>query len=127
MTEGKQTVLWTKAFLKCFDKVLDDYPRSREDVRGLVDELPVTYQRGDTYPGIIPQVRKMRLPLQKYKIGTSGGLRLIFMVVNQLFLPTFIYAKKHVYKESTVKETIKTAQREILNELRETNRTGETE
>lgn len=127
MTDGKQAVLWTKAFIKYFDKALDNYPRSREDVRELVDGLPATHQRGDTYPDITPQVKKMRLPLQKYKIGTSGGLRLIFMLVNQLFLPIFIYAKRHVYKEAAVKKSIKIAQREILDELRETSRAEETE
>lgn len=118
-----KTVVWTDIFRKNFEKVLDSYPRSREDTRELIDNLPTTHQKGDIYPGINPQARKIRFPLKNYKIGVSGGLRLIFMVMEQCFLPILLYAKKALDKESVVKKSIITAQSEILAELRATNAT----
>lgn len=112
------SVYWSAYFSKLFDKVLSAYPHSKESVRTTINALPEAPEQGDIYPGINPHVRKTRIALKEYKIGKSGGLRLIFMALQALIVPVLIYAKRQEYKEGEIKNMVKTAQREILLEVR---------
>lgn len=118
----------TRTFNAAFDRALKSYPLSVTATQSAIDSLPNDSDRGDPYPGLKVQVRKLRLPLKAYRIGKSKGLRLIYMVLpdKQCLLPVYIYKKGHLQQESDVRDNIRVALRAILTELEaETKRPGQ--
>lgn len=76
---------------------------------------------GDRIPGFGDSfhLRKLRLGLKEYKIGASGGVRVVFMVHEEkkLVVPISCYKKGTYKRESQKINAIKESLRDILGEL----------
>lgn len=108
-------IFWSKSFQRAFDKALKKYPASTDTTRNSIDALAENPSQGDIYPGIVPESRKLRLPLKAYNIGKSDGLRCIITVLPEEVIPVFVY-KKSTLKEHEVVALVKQHLREILLE-----------
>lgn len=109
----------TKAFENSAKKVFKLYPLSQKALNKAIDDLPITHLLGDIYPAIVPQVRKLRLPLKEYRIGKSGGARIIYASGKRFILPVMLYYKGQYGQEVSVKKAIIEQLRNVLLEHKE--------
>ena len=81
-----------------FDKKLESlerkYPRTTDEVLGLVDQLELDQRPGQRVPGVGYAIYKVRLPNRAARRGKSGGFRVIYYAQfsNRVTLLT-IYSK----------------------------------
>ena len=111
-------VKWTKTFAKSYEDILKKYPKSKEEIEKFIDTIDVKFEMADIYPGIVPEVRKLRIALRSYNIGKSAGVRLICAKFSKIYIPIFIYKKGQFKKESDVINYVKNALRSLIVELR---------
>lgn len=110
-----------KIFTSREKTVLKKYPDSSSIISATIESLLENPMQGNPYPGFGDiNVRKTRIALSEYKLGTSKGLRLVFLYIQEksVIVPLHIY-KKGTLKEQQVKEEIKTALREVIKEIEE--------
>lgn len=110
---------WTKAFQNAFSRALSSYPLAADDVKCAIRELTTAPERGAIIPGLAATLRKLRIPLKRYSIGKSHGLRLLYIVRNQpaAVIPVYIYKKGRPQKESDVRENVRGALKAVHDEL----------
>lgn len=67
-----------------FDKQLEGlerkYPKTTDEVEGLIDQLELDQRPGQRVPGVGYTVYKVRLPNRAARRGKSGGFRVIYYV-----------------------------------------------
>jgi hypothetical protein len=105
-----------------FEKQLKDiylkYSRAKDHIESVINNL--TPQHGDNCTGYGGnQIRKLRIGLKSYKIGKSGGLRLLFLVLppKVWIIPINIYSKVGFRSEEKVKSETKEALKQVLKEI----------
>ncbi|GEB79237.1 hypothetical protein DDE01_06520 [Desulfovibrio desulfuricans] len=113
----KRKVLRTEAYIASERKALKPYQLSQQATHTAINSLAEGEPQGDVYPGITPALRKVRLPLSEYKIGKSGGLRLLFMISEKLFLPVFLYFKGQFAHEHEIKKAVREQLKKVLAEM----------
>lgn len=114
----------TESFARVLEKCLKQYPLSKQDIQDYIaKDCEPDADQGDRcqgYGGI--DVRKLRIPLEKYRLGKSHGLRLLYLVEQtekgQSVLPFFMYKKGYFSKESHAMADAKKVLKETLLELR---------
>ncbi len=107
------------SFRSKLEAIFKKYPFAQKDIERLLAELISNPLVGDVIPGFSQnQVRKIRIPLKKYGIGKSKGLRLIFLVnpVGKKITKLHIYAKMQYKGEAEVIASVKNALKELLGE-----------
>lgn len=107
-------------FSRQLKELLDTYSKSKKDIESDIADIITTPIQGDRVPGFSTlHVRKTRLPLKEYDIGKRGGLRLVYMVNDELkwILMIAIYSKKGYKKESVVQRMVKDNLKSILSSL----------
>ncbi|MFI3272056.1 MAG: hypothetical protein R3Y11_08165 [Pseudomonadota bacterium] len=109
----------TDAFEHSAKKTLKPYPLSRKAIDVAIEDICKNPNVGDVYPGFSPAMRKIRFPLKEYKIGKSGGMRLIFTVTPKFLVPILLYFKGQFSHEHDVQETLKVQMKTIIHEIRE--------
>ena len=113
----------TESFLRVLEKCLKHYPLSKQDTEDYIKkDFESDADQGDRCPGYGEiEVRKLRISLEKYKLGKSHGLRLLYLVERtekgQSVLPFFIYKKGFFAKESQAVADAKRVLKEALLEL----------
>jgi len=99
------------SFRKSLKEIFKKYPNSRNDIEAELDKLKKNPLKGEIIPGFTSyQLRKIRLPLKKYKIGKRKGLRVICLVNVQEKKITLL----HIYSKMQYKneeEVIKKSKR----------------
>ena len=108
-------------FTRELEEVCGRFPLSARDIRAVIDTLPSHPDAGDVYPGLktlIP-ARKLRIALKAYKIGRSGGLRLIYATHEEKrrVLPLHLYKKGGHGGEKEVRAQIQKRLKLALAEL----------
>ena len=105
----------------CFSRLLKDilkkFPKSESSVLGLLATLSRNPMQGDRMPGFAPMhLRKLRAGLPEYRIGKSGGLRVIYMLHESRPEPLFVtvYYKGDYSSEHDVVALVKSNLRAIL-------------
>lgn len=89
-------------------------------IQEAIFSLQTNPTRGNIYPGFGEiTVRKVRIPLPEYRLSSSKGLRLIFLVSKEknCIVPISIYKKGAFKREYQVKKRIKDNLKEILKEI----------
>jgi len=108
------------SFRKSLKEIFKKYPNSRNDIEAELDKLKKNPLKGEIIPGLTSyQLRKIRLPLKKYKIGKRKGLRVICLVNVQEKKITLlhIYSKMQYKNEEEVIKKVKEALKELKGEL----------
>ncbi len=108
------------SFRKSLKEIFKKYPNSRNDIEAELDKLKKNPLKGEIIPGFTSyQLRKIRLPLKKYKIGKRKGLRVICLVNVQEKKITLlhIYSKMQYKNEEEVIKKVKEALKELKGEL----------
>ncbi len=108
----------------CFNRLLKDilkkFIKSKQTILVLLASLSLRPSGGDRIPGFAPfDLRKVRFGLPEYRIGKSGGLRVIYMVHPSRVIPLFIsiYFKGDYRSEHDVVALVKSNLKEILETL----------
>jgi len=99
--------------------IFKKYPNSQKDIETELSNLAKKPMAGNAIPGFSPnQIRKLRIPLKKYNIGKSNGLRIIYLVDprNNRITKLHIYCKKQYRGEQEVKENVRNALKELKGE-----------
>lgn len=98
-----------ETFQSRFKRLLSSYPNSNNSVIDNILGLSIN-QLGDRYPGFNDLiVMKTRIGLPEYGIGKRGGLRFIYLIIQdkKLIVPIYLYEKTQFKKEKLVKGNIK--------------------
>ena len=113
----------TVSFSRALDHALTNYCHSTERIKEYIKEvLPAKPDEGELVPGFQGlEVRKVRIPLKEYKIGKRGGLKLYYLVKDDLIIPLYIYPKKKNYSEAEIKQKAYSLLKSILEELKNCN------
>ena len=115
----------TESFLRVLEKCLKNYPQSKQEIEDYIRKgFAADVDNGDPCTGYGgAAVRKLRIPLKKYRLGKGHGLRLLYLVEQtekgQSVLPFFMYKKGFFSKEVHAMADAKKALKEPLQELRE--------
>lgn len=92
------------------DQLLKNSPRAKSDIEAAWRSLCEEPRQADRVAGLGPiDLRKARWPLKSYRIGSSGGLRIVFLIIearNQI-LPLTLWQKKDLTNEKDVVALIK--------------------
>ena len=77
-------------------RFLKNRPLARKDIDNALRSLVNNPKQGDRYPGIVPDLYKARWPLKSYRIGNSGGLRIVYVLEEnkKCVLPISLWQKK---------------------------------
>ena len=91
-------IYYPACFKNQLDKILKKYKNSAESIIGFIKSLAKNPSQGDRIPrfGVV-HLRKLRVPLKKYRIGKSGGLRVIYMIgenCNTIFMVAIYFEKR---------------------------------
>lgn len=113
-------VVRLSAFARQLSALCKQYPLAEQALDNEISALGHNPGCGVAYPGFHPfQVRKHRLGLRAYRMGTSKGLRLIFLYhaeKNRVY-PLVIYKKGQVRSEHEVKKMIVQQLQLLLEDL----------
>ena len=99
---------------------LKNRPLARTDIEAAFKSFQENPRQGDRIPGIgALDIRKARWPLKSYRIGSSGGLRIIFVIQEEkkVILPITLWQKKDRTNESDVVAHVKKRLRETIEAL----------
>ena len=78
-------------------QLLKNRPLAKTDIEAALESFRENPRQGDRIPGIsVLDIRKARWPLKSYRIGNSGGLRIIFVIQEEkkVILPITLWQKK---------------------------------
>jgi len=103
-------------FKNNLEVIFSKYPNSKKDIETALGSLIKNPRVGDIIPGFAPmELRKLRLPLKKYNLSKSRGLRVIFLVDHgrKRITKLFIYSKSEYRGEKEVREKLDIALREL--------------
>lgn len=118
-------VIQTQAFKRTVAEVLRHYPNSKSFIADyLENQLPFKYKEGTLISSKDGQdIYKIRLPLQDYKIGKSGGLRLLALalLVHDKLVPIVLYSKKQHPGAAVNTTWVKEKLKETIAELKDNN------
>lgn len=92
------------------DKLIKKYKNSKEELEKHIKSIVTNPIQGDRilrFQGL--HIRKLRMPLKEYKLGKSGGVRVIYMVdtTHKWVLMIAIYSKKSNNSEKAIQTMIK--------------------
>jgi hypothetical protein len=109
----------TFVFKRILDEVLDAYPLDADSVYDYLNNLSAKFPAGDRCPGYGMEVRKLRIPLPRYRFSASKGLRLLVLKLEQAdsLLPLVVYKKGRFKRENEAIAWTKSKLREILQEV----------
>lgn len=108
------------SFERHLKSIIKKYPLSESAIRAELTALVNNPEQGDVYPGFSPyQIRKFRIGLKAYRIGSSGGLRLIFIhhQPKALVVPVVIYKKGIPTAEHEIRRLVLDSLHDILRDL----------
>jgi len=107
-------------FTSQLEDILKKFTNSKKDIENEINNLSNNPLQGERVVGLGQlHVRKLRLPVKKYNIGKSKGLRVIFMVNEdkyKLFM-ICIYFKGDYQSEQQVISLIKNTLRKHIQAL----------
>jgi len=100
-------------------KIIRKFQNSEDDIEKYINSLSKNHQQGDQIQMGTHHVRKIRIPLKAYKVGKSGGLRLIVLIKenSKKVVPIAIFHKGDINKDGEAKTLIREQLKEILKEL----------
>jgi mRNA-degrading endonuclease RelE of RelBE toxin-antitoxin system len=106
-----------QTFQKCIKHLKKKFPRIKDDLYSLFQNLQKDPQIGDPIPGWHRKIWKVRVPSKDLKKGKSGGFRVIYAWTGgqPILYPLFIYFKGE--KEDITKEEIENLLRKLFLEL----------
>ena len=103
------------------DQFLKNRPLAKVDIEAAFKSFQENPRQGDRIPGIgTLDIRKARWPLKSYRIGNSGGLRIIFVIREEkkIILPITLWQKKDMTNERDVVAHVKKRLKETIEILR---------
>lgn len=103
--------------MAAFDKAHAKHPHAKEETRRYINALGDQPTKGTrcTYIDNTVDIYKIRSPLKSYSIGTSNGMRCLYIAFSCV-IPIFIY-KKGTMKEQDVLKSTKANLRAIMQEI----------
>ena len=112
-------VVRTDVFGGDLKAIFKKYKKSSSSIEAFLDSLAENPQ-GDRIPGFAEvHLKKARIPLKEYRIGESGGLRLVYLLIPEKFkiVPVHIYSKSAYKGEQKVVANVRRNLRMIFQEL----------
>ena len=102
---------------------LKNRPLAAKDIDTALKSFQANPKQGDRVPGIVPDLFKARWPLKSYRIGNSGGLRIIYVLQEEkrVILPITLWQKKDMPNEREVIAHIKTRFKATVEALKAAN------
>ncbi len=107
----------------CFNhqlkKLIKKYKNSAKNINKDIDSIVKKPIQGDRIPRFGElHLRKLRIPLKEYKIGKSGGLRLIYLlnITENWIIMIAVYSKTDYKSEHSVQTMIKENLKSIKEE-----------
>lgn len=107
------------AFPRLLRTLLKKYPRCEKFLESSLSELASKPQQGDLVPGMGDVgLRKLRLPLEGYDIGKSGGIRIFWIAPPDSDKLVFVavYTKKDHKHEHDRLKLVRQALKELLDD-----------
>ena len=101
-------------------QLLKNRPLARKDVEQALESLSADPKQGVRYPGIVPDLFKARWPLKSYRIGNSGGLRIVYVLdePGKSLLPITLWQKKDYTDERRAIAHVKQRIKDTLEALK---------
>lgn len=110
-----------ECFTRQLDKLISKFKNSKKTIVKQIDSiLKKPLSASVRIPGFGElHMRKLRLGLKEYRIGKSGGIRIIYMidVSNKWILMVSAYFKRDNKTEREIQSMIKENLKSILNSL----------
>ena len=104
------------SFNSQLNKFIKKYPKEKENLIIIINNLnPQKASRMQGFGNV--EVYKMRVPLKKYKISKSNGLRIIFIVFKNIIIPFALYQHSEFHDFKDEKKYIIEKFNKILEEL----------
>ncbi|MFQ5715373.1 MAG: type II toxin-antitoxin system RelE/ParE family toxin [Candidatus Scalinduaceae bacterium] len=97
-------------FTHQLEKLIKKYKKSEKSIIKQIDSILNNPFQGNRIPGFgNAHMRKVRIPLKEYGIGRSGGIRIIYIVVedNNKMLMVAIYTERDYKTENSVQSMIR--------------------
>ena len=106
-----------QTFQKCIRHLKKKFPRIKDDLLILFQDLQKDPQIGDAIPGWNRKVWKIRIPSRDLKRGKSGAFRVIYAWASgdRILYPLFVYFKGE--KEDITKAEIEGLLKKLFLEL----------
>jgi len=110
-------------FQNQLDNLLKKYINSRSDVINILNTLLTKPGQGDKLSGLTGFVEgfdiyKLRIPLKRYNIGSSGGLRLIYGIheTRRILIMICIYTERE-HTNQKIKELIRGNLKAVIDSI----------
>ena len=106
------------------ERLLKNRPLAKKDIDAALKSFADNPRQGDRIPGISAlEIRKARWPLKSYRIGSSGGMRFIYIVQEEkkAILPLTLWQKKDMTDEKAVVAHVKARLKETIETLKAAN------
>ena len=97
-------------------RFIKKYPKEETNLENFLKKLlPNKGRRMQGFGDL--EVYKIRVPLKRYNISKSDGLRIVFVVFNAYIIPFAIYQHSEFHNHKDEKEYITEKYKKLLHEL----------
>ena len=111
-------IIQPQFFTQELKHILNKFPKSENSILKHIVELSVNPNQGSVVLGSPDfQVRKIRIGLKEYRISSSKGLRLMFLVKQKNIVLLHVYHKADYKREHKELNRVKAALKLVLKEL----------